>query len=47
VWTLFKDGAKAHGEPIANRSGNVAQLGVSTDGRWMLFDQGKTLQFCP
>lgn len=44
VWTLFKDGAKAHLEPIANRSGNVGQLGVSTDGRWMLFDHGKTLQ---
>ena len=43
VWNLFKDGAKAHLEPITNRSGNVGQLGVSTDGRWMLFDHGKTL----
>jgi WD40 repeat protein len=44
VWTLYKDGVKPHGDPIANRSGTVQSLGVSKDGRWMLFDQGKTLQ---
>jgi WD40 repeat protein len=32
------------GEPIRNRGGTVSQLGVSADGRFMLFDKGKTLQ---
>jgi len=44
VWELREKGAKIVGEPIGGRSGNVNQLGVSQDGRWMLFDQGKTLQ---
>ena len=44
VWELYEKGAKLVGEPIIGRSGNVGQLDVSRDGRWMLFDQGKTLQ---
>jgi hypothetical protein len=43
VWELCTRGAR----PVAtvpDRSGTVAQLGVSADGRRMLFDQGKTLQ---
>lgn len=44
IWTLREKGAYLKSLPIANRSGNVNQLGVSQDGRWMLFDQGKSLQ---
>ena len=44
VWKLHEKGAELEGEPVANRSGNVSQLGVSQDGKWMLFDQGRTLQ---
>ncbi len=44
VWALFEKGAKLLGEPIIGRTGNVGQLDVSRDGRWMLFDQSKTLQ---
>jgi hypothetical protein len=42
-WTLHQKGAVADGSPIAYRTG-VSQLGVSADGRFLLFDQGKTLQ---
>ena len=44
VWELYEKGAKLVGQPIIGRSGNVGQLDVSRNGRWMLFDQGKTLQ---
>jgi WD40 repeat protein len=44
VWELHEKGAKIMGEPIGGRFGNVNHLGVSRDGRWMLFDQGKKLQ---
>lgn len=44
VWELHKEGVKMLGTPTAGRSGTVQQLGVSGDGRYMLFDQGKTLQ---
>lgn len=44
VWNLKEKGAHLEGTPITGRSGNVHQLGVSQDGRWMLFDQGKSLQ---
>jgi WD40 repeat protein len=44
VWNLKERGAYLQGRPITGRSGNVSQLGVSQDGRWMLFDQGKSLQ---
>jgi len=44
VWDLGQKGARLHGEPITGRGASVNQLGVSQDGQWMLFDQGKTLQ---
>lgn len=44
VWKLKEKGAVADGRPVRDRVGNVSQLGVSQDGKWMLFDQGKTLQ---
>ncbi len=45
VWTLHQKGAELNPNmPIANRGGSVPNLGVSKDGRFMLFDQGKTLQ---
>jgi WD40 repeat protein len=43
VWALYKTGVKMERE-IARRGGTVNDLGVSADGRYMLFDQGKTLQ---
>jgi WD40 repeat protein len=44
VWDLYKKGAVSGSKVIAGRGGNVNQLGVSADGRFLLFDQGKTLQ---
>jgi len=44
VWKLHEKGAELELDAIAGRSGFVSQLGVSDDGRWMLFDQGDTLQ---
>jgi hypothetical protein len=44
VWDLHVKGARLAYDPIAHRGGTVGQLGVSQDGRYMLFDQGKTLQ---
>ena len=44
VWALKKNGVEPVGFPIPGRKGDVSQLGVSSDGRYMLFDQGKTLQ---
>jgi WD40 repeat protein len=44
IWDLFEKGARLAIDPIAGRSGNINQLGVSRDGRFLLFDQGKTLQ---
>jgi WD40 repeat protein len=43
VWELCELGARPVGT-IADRSGTVPLLGVSQDGRQMLFDQGKTLR---
>jgi WD40 repeat protein len=45
VWKLKEKGAvlQKNGE-ITGRDGKVTQLGVSRDGRYMLFDQGRTLQ---
>ncbi|MCI0380466.1 MAG: hypothetical protein L0215_23010 [Gemmataceae bacterium] len=43
VWALKEKGAVLEIER-SGRSGNVPQLGVSQDGRWMLFDHGKILQ---
>ena len=39
-------GAALEGKAIHYRDGSVANLGVSEDGKWMLFDLGRTLQ-CP
>ena len=46
VWKLKAQGAAPDGKAIKFREGNVPQLGVSEDGRWMLFDQrpGRTLK---
>ena len=44
IWDLYERGARLSIDPIAGRSGNINQLGVSRDGRFLLFDQGKTLQ---
>jgi WD40 repeat protein len=44
VWDLKERGAHPHYDPLSNRGGTVHQLGVSQDGRFMLFDQGKSLQ---
>lgn len=44
VWQLKEKGAVADRKPVHDRHGNVAQLGVSNDGKWMLFDQGHTLK---
>jgi WD40 repeat protein len=44
VWDLKEKGAHPHYEPLYNRGGAVQQLGVSRDGRFMLFDQGTSLQ---
>jgi WD40 repeat protein len=44
VWALKEKGAHLERMPIAGRSGTVQQLGVSRDGRLLLFDQGKSLE---
>jgi WD40 repeat protein len=44
VWKLKEKGAVPDRKAIYNRDGNVPQLGVSHDGKWMLFDQGRTLK---
>lgn len=44
VWALKENGVEQDYEPLVGRSGAVSQLGVSDDGRYFLFDQGKTLQ---
>jgi WD40 repeat protein len=44
VWKLKELGAHADGKAILNRKGNVPNLGVSQDGRYMLFDRDQTLQ---
>jgi WD40 repeat protein len=41
VWSLFEKGAKLAYAPLANRSDVVPQVGVSQDGRWLLFDPQK------
>ncbi|HZZ77517.1 MAG TPA: hypothetical protein VFE62_03300 [Gemmataceae bacterium] len=45
VWKLYEKGACADGHALRNRDGNVRNLGVSEDGSYMLFDQGRTLKF--
>jgi WD40 repeat protein len=45
VWKLRELGACLDGNALRNRDGNVRSLGVSEDGSYMLFDQGRTLRF--
>lgn len=45
VWILKELGATPDGKALRDRDGNVRDLGVSTDGQWMLFDHGRTLRF--
>jgi WD40 repeat protein len=44
LWALGEQGARQIPVPFLNRSGDVAALGVSPDGRRILFDQGKMLR---
>jgi WD40 repeat protein len=44
VWQLYRQGVIAQGLPIENRGGTVSQLGVSADGRFLLFDKGPSIQ---
>lgn len=46
VWQLKEKGAAPDGKVVKDREGNVSDLGVSQDGKWMLFDQvnGKSLK---
>ncbi len=44
VWSLKEKGAQLDYFPLAGRNGSISQNDVSSDGGWMLFDQGKTLQ---
>jgi WD40 repeat protein len=44
IWALGEQGARQIPVPFLNRSGDVAALGVSPDGRRVLFDQGKMLR---
>lgn len=44
VWELGERGGRQVGEPFGSRSGEVARLGVSSDGKQFLFDRGKTMQ---
>jgi WD40 repeat protein len=44
LWTLGKDRYRLEKSSRATRSGDVGTLGVSPDGRRVLFDYGKSLQ---
>src|SRR5262249_51570572 len=44
AWSLHEKGAHLIGQPVTHRGGTVGQLGVSANGRYVVFDQGKTLQ---
>jgi WD40 repeat protein len=43
VWELHQNGVKLV-STLSDRGGTVGQLGVSQDGRYMLFDKGRKLQ---
>jgi WD40 repeat protein len=45
VWNLKEKGATPDGKALRDRDSNVRSLGVSENGQWMLFDQGRTLRF--
>jgi WD40 repeat protein len=44
VWKLSKDGAQPVGDPILRRSTDVAQIGVSPDGKRVLDPQNKEMR---
>ncbi len=44
VWNLEKVDAPAPTPVLPHRSGDVAQLGVSTDGKYVLFDHGNEIR---
>jgi WD40 repeat protein len=44
VWDLREKGAALDGEPVKDRSGTVANPGVTAAGNLMVFDQGRSLQ---
>jgi WD40 repeat protein len=44
IWELGENGARQLGDALDRRSGEVAHLGASPDGRHVLFDQGKSLR---
>ena len=46
VWKLRERGAALEGKAIHYRDGSVANLGVSEDGKWMLFDLGRAFRYC-
>jgi WD40 repeat protein len=45
IWHLLEKGAVIDGDPITGRTGNVAKLGVRSDGKWFTFDGPSALQF--
>lgn len=42
IWSLHSNGVRLV-KTVTDRGGTVTQLGVSPDGRWTLFDKGRTL----
>jgi WD40 repeat protein len=44
IWQLKEKGAVLEGEPITGRTGNVSQLGVRRDGKWLALDHGPIIQ---
>lgn len=44
LWKLMQNGAALRSVPLTGRSGTVPYLGVSRDGKYLLFDRGKDLQ---
>jgi len=43
IWALNAQGAQPLGKDILGRSGDVPQLGISADGKKVLFDKGREL----
>src|SRR5207247_1737185 len=44
VWSLKEKNADLDFDALTGRAGSVGQLDVTADGKWLVFDQGKTLQ---